>query len=269
MISPTDSGFQLARGDSCPFLEGNGECKLHSTEIKPLICRLYPLIIFKYDKDGYLVWIDPCRGNSFYWNAAPTFQISNREIEELIKAIQPYISSYIGDEYDKGNPYTNIPRKRLLEEANFFNDLSKSNNLVLPALLNITKSYLQSFSDFFAPLETKRDQKKELSNTIESVIYWLSWSPVGLQLSFINAKIIFSLAASWIYSWSTELDQLTLKPLAKSNFYNKMGSILATAILPSFWYQFKFTVNDKELKELSTKIIQVLKGRIPQEDLLG
>ncbi len=270
LIKKENNYHKLMRGDSCPFLRVNGHCELHSTNLKPLICRIYPLIISRIDNNSVLIWIDPCRGNGFNWVAGVSHQIKNDEIVKLLQELIPYFTDYIGDEYNNDNPYTDVRNARIKEEEVFFEKTRPTTNYsLLTSGLKQCKSYLDTETEMLTQLNSQLNKKDRLIEIIESVFHWLSWSPVGLNLSFPNSKVIFSIAAAWVYSWSRELGETYVKHKEKQDIYNKMGSILATAILPSFWYQFSIASDDKYLKTFSGKIIQVLKGNLPQDNLLG
>ncbi|MFX0150501.1 MAG: hypothetical protein ACFFAJ_06975 [Candidatus Hodarchaeota archaeon] len=261
----------LLRGDSCTFLNTEGFCLLHETPYKPVICQTYPLIFWKVKPDLILSWINPCRGNGFKWVTKGKNQISDIEIEDLIRKVQNNYISYWGEQIDKGNPFTGIAQKRINYEMNFF-ESSDSTNLV-DELVNRLKNapvynkFLEIYDHLIEELGKKPPQN-ELNNVINSVLHWLCWSPIGLQLSFNNSAIVFIIASLWVELWGR--DALSKKDLSinRERYLQQMGSSLATAILPSFWKLVHFHSQFSKLKRLAKSIHDVLTGEIPQDNLI-
>ena len=116
----------ILRGDSCPFLNGEGLCSLHDTNDKPLICQIYPLIFYKIKPGLILTWISPCRGNGFQWVAKSENQITNSYIDEILEKSNPYFKEYIGEKIYKDNPYDSIPVTRIKEQQHLFSILGQN-----------------------------------------------------------------------------------------------------------------------------------------------
>ncbi|MFX0015564.1 MAG: YkgJ family cysteine cluster protein [Promethearchaeota archaeon] len=255
-------GSWLLRGDRCPFLNSHGLCILHNTPNKPLICQIYPLIFWKMKPDLILVWINPCRGNGFQWIANPDNRISDQELERLLSKSQLNYKNYLGEQIDKQNPFNNIPMKRLSEEISFFDriDIHDLRNEIKN--LNLVPQSLERFL-----LQTEDSTIKEMATIINAVIYWLCWSPVGLQLSFNHSKLLFLVAADWVDFVNQEILSQSVLPLNRDQILQQLGSFLATAIIPSFWRQMALKSESEERRKFAKKAFRVLNGEITQEKL--
>lgn len=256
----------LLRGDSCLFLNENGKCNLHDTPEKPLICHIYPLIYWKINEELTLSWINPCRGNGFNWIADEKNKIQDKEINDLYEKSKDKFKIFIGDVYDRNNPYEDISVERINEELKFLdkNLVLDKNDFLSTARDEIEEKLIEKI---IKPIEEVIEGSKISENFekhINSVFHWLCWSPVGLQLSLENSKSVFLIASLWIKKLKYE----TLSDDEESRTQSQLSSLLATAILPSFWRQVsKITKND-ELKIFSKNVANILEGKIPQQDIL-
>lgn len=260
----------LFRGDSCPFLDSEGLCLLHITPYKPSMCQTYPLIFWKLKPDLILSWLNPCRGNGFRWVTREKNQISDIEIEDLIKKVQNNFRSYWGEQIDEGNPFTGITHKRINYELNFFE--SSDNTSLMHELTNrlngtpVFNKFLE-ISDHLIEELGRRPPQKDLTNLINSVLHWLCWSPIGLQLSFTNSAFVFIIASLWSELLGRDALSMTSLPINRERYLQQMGSFLATAILPSFWKLIHNHSQFEKLRQLSRRIHDILAGKIPQDML--
>ncbi|MFW9904241.1 MAG: YkgJ family cysteine cluster protein [Candidatus Thorarchaeota archaeon] len=262
-LHSTPTGDWLLRGDRCSFLNSKGMCLLHNTQIKPLICQIYPLIFWKVKSDLILAWINPCRGNGFRWISKPDNHITDHEIERLFNKSRPHFKNYIGEQIDKRNPYKKILISRFAEELTFFDNIEKSDLYSEIRKMNIIPHYL-----YKVLLPSKESPTGEMTAIINAVIYWLCWSPVGLQLSFNHSKMLFFIAASWVDMITRPILAQTVLPLNHDQILQQLGSFLATAILPSFWRHMALKTEYKRLKKLAKTVYKVLEGEIGQEEIL-
>ncbi len=257
-------GSWLLRGDRCPFLNSKGLCILHNTPNKPLICQIYPLIFWKVKPDLILAWINPCRGNGFQWISNPNNRITDQEIERLLNKSQLNYKNYMGEQIDKQNPFNDIPMKRLDEELTFFDSIDTNDLLNEIKNLNLVPQSLERIL-----LLTEDSTIKEMVAIMNAVIYWLCWSPVGLQLSFNHSKLLFLVAAIWIDFTNRPILSQAVLPLSRSQILQQLGSFLATAIIPSFWRQMALKTEFEELRKFAKKAFKVLKGEITQEEFIN
>ncbi|MFX0084133.1 MAG: YkgJ family cysteine cluster protein [Candidatus Hodarchaeota archaeon] len=266
-LKSSKDGNYILRGDSCPFLNEKGLCILHDTNDKPLICQIYPLIFYRIKPDLFLTWISPCRGNGFQWVSKPENQVKNSYIDVILEKANPYFKVYIGEKIDKANPYDSIPIRRIKEQQKFFTALSHSDKET--ALFDLTYS---NHYNLFHSLDRKLEDfqlQEDLNNILNAVFYWLFWSPVGLQLSFNNSKLVFQVAGNWIKLWGSNLLLEPELPIIKERVLEQLGSFYATSILPSFWKQMAEKTTDKPLKKFSKLVFLVLTGTRNQEILHG
>ncbi|MHA2033597.1 MAG: hypothetical protein ACW99Q_29870 [Candidatus Kariarchaeaceae archaeon] len=261
-----ENGDNLIRGDSCPFLTNMGKCQLHSSSLKPITCLIYPLFFWRFNEKDTLVSIHPCRGKGFQWYSGKKANITNSYIKQLLVKANNYFDIYWGEKIDRNNPYVNVPTIRIQNQIKFYQHTSES-ELLEKMVRNIT---LSSFSQIFpSGFETyiERIKDEEVGAFLNSVLNWLIWSPVGLQLSIRNAQLIFSIAALWLIT-ETNFDlEFEKSPLNDPNYINQLSSFYARCILPSFWFNISTRTNNKALISLSSKIYLVLRGELPQEDL--
>jgi Fe-S-cluster containining protein len=271
-IQPSLNRSLLLRGDSCPFLDSNGLCILHDTSNKPLICQTYPLIFWKVDPDLILVWLNPCRGNGFQWVAEKKDQITDIRINDLVFRTKDYFQNYWGESIDKENPFINISKDRIHQELMFFSSLIKSKSIDEITAQIMDKPDFKQFSKVFSPLINSLEDispDKRLSETINSVLYWIRWSPVGLQFTKSNSNIIFTLASLWIDLKGREILSRESLPISYERYLQQVGSFLATAILPSFWKQLQKQSQFKGIKHFSECVINILEGTELQNAILG
>lgn len=262
-IKSSSESNWLIRGDSCPFLTTRGLCKLHSTVLKPLSCHIYPLTIWRIDTNHTLVWINPCRGTSFYWVADQTFQISDQFLSNLVELAKGEFNTYWGEQIDKDNPFSGIDKGRVKQEVSFFQKISY--NEFLLDLMNL--EFPNQFSKLVDFRFESLNYAEDLKDIINSVLHWLCWSPIGLQLTFINSKLIFLVAAQWILSYATPIvDEINHDD--HKRLLQQLGSFLATAILPAFWKQIENKTHLKRLREFSITVQRILLGNLPQQNLI-
>lgn len=296
-MKQTESREFLIRGDSCIFLTTQGYCTLHNTKKKPLICEIFPLIFWKISSDEYLSWIHPCgRGSGFQWVIEPDNWISDDQIDHLYQKARSHFNSSWGEQIDQKNPFDEISMERVQQEQKFFQSIDEnqlSEKFVLFGEKNLSSELLTSLISLYRENPDQRD----LIEFETAVLHWLSWSPTGLQLTFLNAKLIFLTAALWIYivgltqtSFVANKDQSSSRllieypewaPLFKetkvanqrfftfprSHINHHLGSLLATAILPSFWGQVASHSPDRNLQSFALAIKSVLIGQTPQQEL--
>ncbi|UCG01608.1 MAG: YkgJ family cysteine cluster protein [Candidatus Heimdallarchaeota archaeon] len=265
-IQSTDRGKRLIRGDSCPFLTSQGLCLLHNTQNKPLMCQVYPLILWRIKPDIYLCWIHPCRGNGFQWLGGHDHQITDHYLTELIVNVQNYFESYWGDQIDLENPFTDVSYKRVQQEFSFFKQ--RRNVILVDKITEVNES--GDFSDYFHSIrEVLRpsSQHPELNTVINAVLHWLSWSPVSLKLTFPNSKVIFMIAAMWIELHGSLTLSRVLKPSDQKRYLNQLGSLLATSVMPSFWSYIERNGHNESVKKFSIRVRKILSGKIPQQSL--
>ena len=256
-------GDWLLRGDMCPFLNSKGLCVLHDTLNKPLICQIYPLIFWKVKSNLILAWINPCRGNGFRWISKPDNRITDQEIERLIGKSRPLFKNYIGDQIDKENPYKKILLRRFNEELAFFDNTDTSDLISEIREMNIIPHSLRE-----GLVPTKESTIEELAAIINAVIHWLCWSPVGLELSFNNSKLLFFIAASWVNMNIHPILTQAVLPLSRDQIFQQLGSFLATAILPPFWGHMVQKTDNERLRKFAKKVYKMLEGELAQEELL-
>ncbi len=262
----TENGGNILRGDSCPFLTNVGYCQLHSSSLKPITCQIYPLVFWRFNKKDTLVSIHPCRGKGFQWYSTKKANLTNSYIEQLLLKANNYFDIYWGEEIDRNNPYVNIPTLRVQNQIKFYRKTSER-ELLEKMVRNIT---LSSFSQIFPSgfekyIEIIKDE--EVGTFLNSVLNWLIWSPVGLQLSIRNAQLVFSIAALWLIKQTKFELGLEISSLDNPNYINQLSSFYARCILPSFWSNISTRTNNKALISLSKKVNLVLRGELPQEDL--
>ena len=268
-IQIKNSQFFIKRGDACPFLMLDGKCVLHHTSYKPLICQTYPLIFWKIDQSNLLVWINPCRGNSFYWVAEQRYRIKNKDIEDLIKKINNKYDDYWGEEIDHNNPYLDIYRERIDQEIEFQRE--NKSHLFMSSLELTSQLYKNQNINF---LIKNSDSgllytNDSLSNKIlESVFEWLCWSPIGLKLSFINSKFIFSLASLYLNMKEFIEPKKIINLPFRSRLAQNHGSLLARSILSDFWNYLESYSTNKQLKKSFKLISAILSGNMSQEKLI-
>lgn len=265
-IQSTDEGKRLIRGDSCPFLTSQGFCLLHNTQYKPLMCQTYPLILWKIRPDIILCWINPCRGDGFQWIIRDDNQITDHYLNNLVKNVQNYFTSYWGDQIDLENPFAGVPYERVHQEINFFKKSSTTD--LMAKIIEVNNS--GGFSNVIAAFKEALIQSsphQELKKVVNAVLHWLSWSPVSLKLDFTYSKIIFLVAAMWIeFHGSLALFHVK-KPLDRERYVQQLGSLLATSILPSFWNQVERNIHDELIRKFSIRVRKVLSGEIPQQSI--
>ncbi len=267
LLYKDDSRDYLLRGDKCVFLDNQGLCRLHKTVLKPLTCKIYPLILWKVNPEQTLVWINPCRGFGFYWIAQPQDQIKNSSIEYILEEAIPYYQEYWGEKIDSNNPFSSIPLKRVQNEIHFLDNNKK--DYIHEKALN-----LEPISNFFE--KSFRSSlnceiifsDSDLKEIINSVLTWLSWSPVGLQLSLINAKSIFLIASLLVGNHYLDVEDNLEDKKGQKEFKHFLSSFLATSILPSFWQNVYHLTPSRNIKKFSELVYQVLLGQISQERLL-
>lgn len=256
----------LVRGDSCPFLSSKGLCILHNQKLKPIMCRTYPLIFWKFSQYDYLAWINPCRGNGFHWIIDDKHYISDTKLDDRFAEINVKFHSYWGEQIDKNNPFTGITVERIQLEKDFFDQNTKT------SLLNKMMEFQTSGSianklNGLLPTRKASYLNEDLQRVINAVLHWLSWSPVGLQLNFLNSKLIFSIAAKWIELEYSQVHEKKFQMLRPERYLNQIGGFLASAILPSFWEHIENSAQNSKIKEVSVAIRKVLAGEIPQQKI--
>jgi len=261
-LHSSPKGDWLLRGDKCPFLDSKGLCLLHDTQNKPLICQIYPLIFWKAKSNLILTWINPCRGNGFRWMSEPDNRITDQEIKRLIGISRPLFKNYIGEQIDTQNPYKRIPMSRIDEELAFFDNIDMSNLLNEIRKMNILHSLTEGL------LPAKESATEEMAAIINAVIYWLCWSPVGLQLSLNHSKLLFFIAASWVDMNIYPILAQTVLPLSRDQILQQAGSFLATSILPPFWSHMAQKTDNERLRKFAKNVYKVMEGEISQEKLL-
>ncbi|MHA2295999.1 MAG: YkgJ family cysteine cluster protein [Candidatus Hodarchaeales archaeon] len=267
-LQSLSNSSRLIRGDGCSFLVANGLCLLHDTPYKPLICQTYPLVFWNIKRELLLTWIYPCRGDGFQWVADSRNQISNREINDLTEKIDQKFTKYWGEEIDKGNPFDNLPIRRIEEELEFF-EKDNNTNLIARISKQVDNHHLSGLINSLEADTEHFGTSEDLNPVINSVLHWLCWTPVGLNLTFANAKLIFSIAATWInYQASKILSKNKHDlPLKRQRFHQQLGSFLAISIVPSFWEHVEISAKNEELRSFSRQVIRVLTGEIPQQHL--
>ena len=262
----TEDGDTILRGNSCPFLTKRGYCQLHTTSLKPLSCLIYPLIFWRFNQNDTLVSIHPCRGNSFQWYSLKKSNIPNTYIKQLLLRTNKNFNFFWGEAKDKNNPYANIPSSRVQDQLKFYHHTSKDQLLEKTVNDIDFSSYSQmlpSLNETF--IEKLKDE--EIGKFFNSVLNWLIWSPVGLQLSIENSQSIFSIAALWLIEQTNMDISHNNSSLSSSTYINQLSSFYASSILPSFWYNIIAQTKNNALKAFSKKVSKVLKGKLPQEDL--
>ncbi|MFX0122150.1 MAG: YkgJ family cysteine cluster protein [Candidatus Hodarchaeota archaeon] len=270
-IRSTDEGKRLIRGDSCPFLTPQGFCLLHDTQNKPLMCQIYPLVLWRIKPDIFLCWIHPCRGNGFHWIGGDDYQITDHYLNNLIINVQNHFESYWGDQIDLENPFIGVLYERVQQEIDFFEE--KSNTDLMEKFAEINDSGI--FSDIFHSIKevlNLSSPHQELKKVINAVLHWLSWSPVSLKLTFDNSKIIFLIAAMWIETQGSLTLSHLPKDLQRERHVQQLGSLLATSVMPSFWNHMEKKAHVELIRKFSIQVRKVLLGEIPQQsfdDLKG
>ena len=230
------------------------------------MCQIYPLILWKVKPDLILAWINPCRGNSFQWVSKPENRIPDQQIDILVEKSRSKFNNYLGEQIDKENPFTNISVNRINEELIFFKTVNKDD--LITKIENIN-SFTKSL-DVIHPLRRKLSEipsMKDLVATMNAVVHWLSWSPVGLQLTFTNSKLVFLVATTWIEYYGRSILSQPNLPLNRDQILQQIGSSLATTILPSFWKQIALKTDSQGLRKFAMKVFKVLNGEISQEEL--
>ena len=262
----TEDGDIILRGNSCPFLTKRGYCQLHTTSLKPLTCLIYPLIFWRFNQNDTLVSIHPCRGKGFQWYSSKKSNITISSIKQLLLKMNTYFDRYWGEEIDKNNPYGNISSSRVMEQLKFYRNTSEDQLLEK----TVSEFTLSSYSQIFPSLqetfiEIRKDE--EIWKFFNSVLNWLVWSPVGLQLSIGNSQLIFSIAAFWLIKQAKMEIGHNNSSLNNTNYFNQLSSFYACSILPSFWFNVMTQTKNKALGSFSKKVFQILTGKLPQEAL--
>jgi len=262
----TEDGDVIIRGNSCPFLTKRGYCQLHTTSLKPLACRIYPLIFWRFNQNDTLVSIHPCRGKGFQWYSTKKSNITNTSIKQLLLKMNRNFDSYWGEEIDNNNPYTNISTSRLQEQIEFYRHTSEDQLLEKTVNDIALSSYSQIFPSLHETLiEMLKDE--EIGKSLNSVLNWLIWSPVGLQLSIENSQLIFSIAALWLIKQTKLKFGHNNSTLFNTTYINQLSSFYASSILPLFWFNIITQTKNKTLSSFSKKVYLTLRGELPQEDL--
>ena len=256
----------LIRGDSCPFLSSKGLCILHKPKLKPIMCRTYPLIFWKFSQNDYLAWINPCRGNGFHWIVNDKHYISDTKLDDMFTEINAKFHSYWGEQIDKNNPFTGITVERIQQEKDFFRQNTKTSLQSKMMEFQTSGSIANKLNGL---ITTKKASylNEDLQRIINAVLHWLSWSPVGLQLNFLNSKLIFSIAANWIELKHSQVHEKNSQMLNPERYLNQIGGFLASAILPSFWDHIEKSVKNSNIKEVAAAIRKILVGEIPQQKI--
>ncbi|MFW9855443.1 MAG: YkgJ family cysteine cluster protein [Candidatus Thorarchaeota archaeon] len=299
LIRQSERGEVLTRGDSCIFFTRQGLCTLHEDNTKPLICKTFPLIFWKISSEEFLAWIYPCgRGSGFQWVIEPDKRIGDELISEMYRMTQDHFKSFWGEQIDLDSPFDEITIERVKQEQRHFLNLREKHlleDLVKFGEINFPSAPFSSLMAVF----NEDLRQNEFNQTVSAVLHWLSWSPVGLQLSFINAKLIFIAAALWVYriGLTQRLDDLKRDDLypggtsehpvlaflpddsvtppqdhftfPQRHIARYLGSYLATAILPSFWAQLVSHSSDRGFQSFAKVVQAVLEGRTPQQELHG
>lgn len=263
-IRSINDGKKLIRGDSCPFLTSQGLCLLHNTQNKPLICQIYPLIIWKIKPDIFLCWIHPCRGNGFQWISKDEYQITDHFLNTQINNVQNHFKSYWGDQIDLENPFVDVTFERVQQELEFFQQKSNMDLFEKFSWINCSGN----FTDFFHIASEDlipSSPDLELNKVIHAVLHWLSWSPVSLKLTFPNSKLIFSIAALWIEFHGSSLLSQMQNPVNRKRHLQQLGSLLATSVTPAFWSHLETFEQNESIRKFSTQVRKILIGRIPQQ----
>ncbi len=266
-LQSTTDGDYILRGNSCPFLTNNGLCQLHSKHLKPLTCQIYPLLFWRYSTTDTLVSIHPCRGNGFSWYSRSNSQISNPQLEELLTKANMHFESYWGENIDKNNPYAGISPTRIESQIDYYNTIPEDQLLVkITSDSNLPSRFLDSQSSSEKTLIMIKDGI--VGRYLNSVLNWLIWSPVGLQLSIKNAQMIFSVAAFWLIK-QTELNpKIKTTILNSTDYTEQVASYYASSILPTFWLKIVSERENKALSSFAKKVYLILMGKLSQEDLL-
>jgi len=259
-------GDQLLRGDSCFFLSQSGICKIHDTKYKPISCEIFPLILWRFSQNDVLVWIAPCRGRSFTWHSDNESNLNKDYFQHILKKSKAFFESYWGEEIDRTNPYINVPIPRIYEQVEFYKSIE--NESILQTILKKTQN--TKYNQITNQLDTNwvfDSNYSHLRDLVNSVLIWLSWSPVGLQLSHLNSQRIFSIAALLIIDYLNR-DQLNdYEEKQDAIHLNHLGSYLATSLLPSFWKNIRPKLKNKLVVSFSDQVIHVLNGSIPQQSI--
>ncbi len=260
-------GDHLIRGDACSFLTREGACQIHDTKYKPISCEIYPLIIWRFSQDDTLVWINPCRGRGFTWHSDDKSKLNEEYLQKLILSSKDYFKTYWGEEIDRNNPYKNLPISRVYEQIDYFNSIEKKSILQNLLEKNQTTRYRQITDQLESNwlLDPDYDHIRDL---IDSVLIWLSWSPVGLQLYQSNSQQIFSMASLMVIQILLGENSFDLTKQNNSIYLNHVGSYLATSLLPSFWQNIKLKFKNKYLVRFSEKVFHVLNGSNTQQAFL-
>ncbi len=265
-IRPSKRFHWLIRGDSCPFFTFQGLCYLHNSNLKPLSCKIYPLIFWRIDQNRTLVWINPCRGTSFNWSSSSQYQILNQYIQNLYELIYDKFTNYWGEQIDRKNPYSHIHKNRIDQEINFFKKNDKKSLLVEFKNL-VNSNQVGELINIIYEKKTENQEQNGVNTVINAVNYWMCWSPVGLQLSFYNSKLIFLIASLWIKSYFKSIFHKNQDFPRSDRSNQQIGSLLSTAILPSFWKYVEKRTDIHLLKLFSKLAKEVLLGNLPQESL--
>ncbi len=266
-LQSTEKGSFILRGNSCPFLTTAGLCQLHAKSIKPLTCRIYPLIFWRFNQKDTLVSIHPCRGHGFQWYSRKKSSVGNSFINQLLSASKEYYDTYWGEEIDANNPYEGISQARIKDQLEAYRHTSKD-KLLVTNLKNPDLSSRIPFSQAFQEKALEIIDGGSIGNFLNSVFNWLIWSPVGLHLSIKNAQTLFTTAALWLID-QTEVNSNILSSIPpESQYYEQTSSFYASSLTPSFWENI---LAQKTLPTLSTfaeKVRLILMGELPQDDLL-
>ncbi|MFW9778278.1 MAG: hypothetical protein ACFFE8_05425 [Candidatus Heimdallarchaeota archaeon] len=262
-----------------------------------MVCKTFPLIFWKISPEEYLAWIYPCgRGSGFQWIIEPEKRIEDDLISEMYGMARNHFNSFWGEQIDHENPFDEISIERVKKEQRYFQNLGDKHlleDLVKFGEINFLTAPLSSMIAIF----NKDLNQNEFKQTVSAVLHWLSWSPVGLQLTFINAKLIFIAAALWAYiigfiqrshdlkkdglyqgrisdyPISTFLPEDSVNPqqdhftLPKRHITHHLGFFIARAILPSFWADVVSHSSDRGLQSFAKVVQAVLEGRTPQQEL--
>ena len=133
---------------------------------------------------------------------------------------------------------------------------------------NISSSSYSQFLPSFHEKPNDLMKNEVIKKYLNSVLSWLVWSPVGLQLSIENAQLIFSIAAFWL------IEQINLDLNSNTSFITdsiymeQLSSFYARSILPSFWLNIISQKTNQVLYSFAKKVYLVLTGELPQEELL-
>jgi hypothetical protein len=168
---------------------------------------------------------------------------------------------------DKNNPYERISPSRIEEQVKFYNHTSK--DLLLSKMISdITVSAYSKFLPSFHEKNTELLKNELVGKYLNSVLQWLLWSPVGLQLSMENAQLIFTTAAFWLMEQTDLYFNGRPSSLIEPNYLEQLSSFYASSILPTFWLSVLTQNSNKEFYSFANKVYLILTGELKQEVLL-